>query len=111
MFVHGAGYLQNVHRWWSSYFHEYMFHHLLMEHGFAVLDIDYRGSAGYGREWRTAIYRHMGGKDLDDHADGAKWPVSQDGVRTKGSRSSWRDRHGVVTTLEAARQALTFAGG
>src|SRR5258708_31391608 len=80
MFVHGAGYLQNVHRWWSSYFHEYMFHHLLMEHGFAVLDIDYRGSAGYGREWRTAIYRHMGGKDLDDQVDGAKWLVSQQGV-------------------------------
>ena len=22
-----------------------------------MLDIDYRGSAGYGRDWRTAIYR------------------------------------------------------
>jgi len=31
LFVHGAGYLQNVHRWWSSYYREYMFNHLLME--------------------------------------------------------------------------------
>jgi dipeptidyl aminopeptidase/acylaminoacyl peptidase len=66
IFVHGAGYLQNVHRWWSSYSHEYMFHHILMERGYTVIDVDYRGSAGYGRDWRTGIYRHMGGNDLDD---------------------------------------------
>ena len=77
LFVHGAGYLQNVHRWWSYYAREYMFHHLLMEHGYLVVDIDYRGSAGYGRDWRTAIYRHMGGKDLDDNVDAARWMVSR----------------------------------
>jgi len=43
VFVHGAGYLQNVHKWWSSYSHEYLFHHLLMERGFMVIDLDYRG--------------------------------------------------------------------
>ncbi|WP_194775812.1 S9 family peptidase [Pararhodonellum marinum] len=72
IFVHGAGYLQNVHKWWSSYFREYMFHNLLADLGYTVLDIDYRGSAGYGRDWRTGIYRHMGGKDLSDQVDGAK---------------------------------------
>ena len=66
IFVHGAGYLQNVDRKWSTYYHEYMFDHILMERGFLVIDPDYRGSAGYGRDWRTAIYEHMGGKDLDD---------------------------------------------
>ncbi len=75
IFVHGAGYLQNAHRWWSTYYHEYMFHNFLVDHGYTVLDMDYRGSAGYGREWRTAIYRHMGGKDLDDQVDGAKYLV------------------------------------
>jgi hypothetical protein len=30
--------LQNVHRWWSPYYREYMFHHLLMERGFLVFD-------------------------------------------------------------------------
>ena len=77
IFVHGAGYAQNVHRYWSSYSREYMFHHFLMEHGYMVLDMDYRASAGHGREWRTAIYRHMGGKDLEDNVDGAKWLVTQ----------------------------------
>ena len=56
VFVHGAGYLQNVDHKWSTYYHEYMFHHFLMEHGYTVIDMDYRGSAGYGRDWRTAIY-------------------------------------------------------
>ena len=77
IFVHGAGYLQNVHNWWSSYYREYMFHHLLASRGYTVLDIDYRGSAGHGRDWRTAIYRFMGGEDLDDQVDGARWLVGE----------------------------------
>jgi dipeptidyl aminopeptidase/acylaminoacyl peptidase len=75
VFVHGAGYLQNAHRYWSSYYREYMFHHLLASQGYVVLDPDYRASAGYGRDWRTAIYRWMGGKDLQDVVDGAKYLV------------------------------------
>lgn len=73
IFVHGAGYTQNAHKWWASYFREYMFHNLLADKGYTVLDIDYRASAGYGRDWRTGIYRFMGGKDLEDQVDGAKW--------------------------------------
>ncbi|MBT8403831.1 MAG: prolyl oligopeptidase family serine peptidase [Gemmatimonadetes bacterium] len=80
IFVHGAGYLHNVHNYWSSYYREYMFHHILASQGYVVLDIDYRGSAGYGRDWRTAIYRWMGGKDLSDQVDGARWLVANEGV-------------------------------
>jgi acetyl esterase/lipase len=80
IFVHGAGYAQNVHNWWASYFREYMFHHLLASRGYTVLDMDYRGSAGHGRDWRTAIYRHMGGQDLTDNVDGARWLVREMGV-------------------------------
>jgi dipeptidyl aminopeptidase/acylaminoacyl peptidase len=80
IFVHGAGYLHNVHNWWSSYAREYMFHHLLASRGYVVLDIDYRGSAGYGRDWRTAIYRWMGGKDLDDHVAGSTYLAKTYGI-------------------------------
>lgn len=83
VFVHGAGYLQNAHKWWSSYFREYMFHNFLVDNGYTVLDMDYRGSAGYGRDWRTGIYRHMGGKDLEDQVDGAAWLVKNQGVDPK----------------------------
>lgn len=76
MFVHGAGYLQNVHRRWPVYFREQMFHQLLTEHGYLVLDLDFRASEGYGRDWRTAIYRRMGTPELQDYKDGLDWLVA-----------------------------------
>ncbi len=80
VFVHGAGYLQNAHNYWSSYHREYMFHNLLTDLGYTVLDIDYRGSDGYGRDFRTAIYRFMGGKDLSDQIDGKNYLVQNMGI-------------------------------
>ena len=77
MFVHGAGYLQNVSERYPNYFREQMFHQLLVERGFIVLDMDYRASAGYGRDWRTAIYRQMGHPELEDYLDGVDYMVSQ----------------------------------
>ena len=74
IFVHGAGYLHNVgHFWKVSYPREYMFNQLLASRGYTVLDLDFRGSDGYGRDWRTAIYRFMGGRDLQDHVDASKY--------------------------------------
>ena len=79
-FVHGAGYLQNVHKWWSNYYREYMFHNLLADQGYLVLDVDYRASAGYGRDWRTAIYRYMGGRDLGDYVDASHYVEQEHGI-------------------------------
>jgi dipeptidyl aminopeptidase/acylaminoacyl peptidase len=73
IFVHGAGYLQNVDLRHPYYFREQMFHNLLVQHGYVVLDMDYRASAGYGRDWRAAIYRQMGYPELEDLLDGKKW--------------------------------------
>ncbi len=80
IFVHGAGYLQNAHNYWSGYMREYMFHNLLADLGYTVLDIDYRASEGYGRDHRTGIYRFMGGKDLTDQLDGKKLLVEKYGI-------------------------------
>jgi dipeptidyl aminopeptidase/acylaminoacyl peptidase len=73
LFVHGAGYLHNVAHIWSYYFREWQFNQLLASKGYIVLALDYRASAGYGRDWRTAIYRHMGGRDLQDEVDASAW--------------------------------------
>ena len=73
IFVHGAGYLHNVGNFWSEYPREYMFNQFLAAHGYVVLDADYRASEGYGRDWRTAIYRWMGGRDLQDEVDVSKY--------------------------------------
>jgi dipeptidyl aminopeptidase/acylaminoacyl peptidase len=80
LFVHGAGYLQNAHNYWSNYYREYMFHNLLCDLGYTVLDVDYRASEGYGRDYRTAIYRFMGGRDLDDFIDAKDFLVKQYGI-------------------------------
>jgi dipeptidyl aminopeptidase/acylaminoacyl peptidase len=114
VFVHGAGYLQNAHRYWSSYFREYMFHHVLAVRGYVVLDVDYRGSAGYGRDWRTAIYRHIGGKDLEDVVDGVAYLAAEHKVdRTRvgvygGSYGGFITLMGMFTTPDvfAAGAAL-----
>jgi dipeptidyl aminopeptidase/acylaminoacyl peptidase len=57
-----------------------MFHNFLVDRGYTVIDVDYRASSGYGRDWRTAIYRWMGGHDLNDNVDGAKYLVEEHGV-------------------------------
>lgn len=75
VFVHGAGYLQNVTNGWNNYYREFLFNELLTQKGYVVLDIDYRGSAGYGREWRTDVYDFLGGKDMDDHVDAIDFMV------------------------------------
>ncbi|HEX6624770.1 MAG TPA: S9 family peptidase, partial [Pyrinomonadaceae bacterium] len=111
LFVHGAGYLQNAHKWWSTYYREYMFHHLLMERGYAVLDIDYRGSAGYGRDWRTGIYRHMGGKDLTDHVDGVRYLVAEHGVDPKRVGLYGGSYGGFITLMAMFTEPEVFAAG
>ncbi|MEN7342697.1 MAG: prolyl oligopeptidase family serine peptidase [Pseudomonadota bacterium] len=73
MFVHGAGYTQNAHAGWPYYFREFMFHTLLAQQDVIVIDMDYRASKGYGRDWRTAIYRNMGRPELADFVDGIDW--------------------------------------
>jgi dipeptidyl aminopeptidase/acylaminoacyl peptidase len=111
IFVHGAGYAQNVHRYWASYFREYMFHHFLMENGFLVMDVDYRASSGYGRDWRTAIYRHMGGKDLDDQVDAAAWMVREQGVDAKKIGLYGGSYGGFITLMALFTQPDVFAAG
>jgi dipeptidyl aminopeptidase/acylaminoacyl peptidase len=111
IFVHGAGYLQNVHRGWSRYYREYMFHHLLASRGFTVLDIDFRASQGYGRDWRTAIYRHMGDKDLSDQVDGARYLVEAEGVDPGRIGIYGGSYGGFITLMALFTQPETFAAG
>lgn len=111
IFVHGAGYLQNVHKWWSSYFREYMFHNFLADNGYTVLDIDFRASAGYGRDWRTAIYRHMGGKDLSDQIDGARFLSKNYGVDPKRIGIYGGSYGGFITLMALFNAPETFRCG
>ncbi len=111
IFVHGAGYLQNVHNWWSSYYREFMFHNLLADRGYTVLDIDYRGSAGYGRDWRTAIHKYMGRTDLSDQVDGARYLVDELGVEPGRIGIYGGSYGGFITLMAMFTEPETFAAG
>lgn len=111
VFVHGAGYLQNAHKWWSNYYKEYMFHNLLADKGYTVIDIDYRASAGYGRAWRTGIYRHMGGKDLTDHLDAAKLLVEEYNIDPKRIGIYGGSYGGFITLMAMFTAPDVFAAG
>jgi dipeptidyl aminopeptidase/acylaminoacyl peptidase len=111
VFVHGAGYLQNVHYWWSQYFREFMFNNLLTDAGYTVLDIDYTASSGYGRNHRTGIYRHMGGKDLSDQVDGVKLLVEKYGVNPKHVGLYGGSYGGFITLMGLLTEPEVFSSG
>lgn len=111
LFVHGAGYLQDVHLRYSYYFREQMFNNLLAHNGYVVLDLDYRASAGYGRDWRTAIYRQMGHPELEDLLDGKKWLVEQAGADAKRVGIYGGSYGGFMTLMALFRAPGQFAAG
>ncbi len=111
MFVHGAGYLQNAHLGWSAYSREFMFHSFLVQQGFVVLDMDYRASAGYGRDWRTAIYRKMGSTELEDLRDGVEWLVDNHGVDRERIGVYGGSYGGFLTLMALFNESDLFAAG
>ncbi len=50
---------------------------LLASHGYAVLQVNYRGSTGYGREFWQKGFRQWGHTMQDDISDGVKWLVDE----------------------------------
>lgn len=78
--------------------------------GFAVLDVNYRGSTGYGRAYRRLLDGVWGVADVEDCVHGARWLVDQgraDGDRliiTGGSAGGY-------TTLSALTFHNTFKAG
>jgi dipeptidyl aminopeptidase/acylaminoacyl peptidase len=111
IFVHGAGYTQDVTLGWSYYFREQMFHNLLVQKGYVVLDMDYRASEGYGRDWRDAIYRKMGHPELEDLLDGKAWLVKNHRVDPKRVGIYGGSYGGFMTEMALLRAPGEFAAG
>jgi len=111
VFVHGAGYLQNSHLGWSSYFREFMFHTFLTQRGYVVLDMDYRASAGYGRNWRTAIYRQMGTPELEDLEDGVRYLAENENVDRARVGIYGGSYGGFITFMALFKKPELFACG
>ncbi len=111
MFVHGAGYLQNVSKRYPNYFREQMFHNLLVQKGYVVLDMDYRASKGYGAKWRNAIYRQMGHPELVDYIDGVNYMVAQHQGDAKNVGVYGGSYGGFMTFMALMRAPETFKAG
>jgi dipeptidyl aminopeptidase/acylaminoacyl peptidase len=111
LFVHGAGYTQNVHLRYPYYFREQMFNNLLVQQGYVVIDMDYRASEGYGRDWRTAIYRQMGHKELEDLLDGKRWLVEHAAADPKRFGIYGGSYGGFMTLMALFRAPGEFAAG
>jgi dipeptidyl aminopeptidase/acylaminoacyl peptidase len=83
----------------------------LANRGFAVLQINYRGSSGYGKAFLHAGDRQWGAKMLDDLIDGAEWAVSQ-GFADKDRLAIYGASYGGYATLAAlAFRPAVFACG
>jgi dipeptidyl aminopeptidase/acylaminoacyl peptidase len=111
IFIHGAGYTQNVSLKFPYYFREQMFNNWLVQHGYVVLDLDYRASAGYGRDWRTAIYRQMGHPELEDLLDAKRWLVQQAAVDANRIGLYGGSYGGFMTLMALFRAPGEFAAG
>ena len=68
--VHGGGYAQSVMKGWRW---RTLFDSYLVQRGYIVLDLDYRGSSGYGRKFRTDVYLRLMGPDLEDEMTGLEF--------------------------------------
>ena len=111
MFVHGAGYTQNAHLGWPYYFREFMFHTVLAEAGYVVLDMDYRASKGYGRDWRAEIYRNMGHPELEDFLDGVDFLATNHSVDRERVGIYGGSYGGFMTFMALFREPQAFAAG
>ncbi len=75
IWIHGDGINQNYDGWHvqRNYAVYYSFHQYLLQEGYVVFAPDYRGSIGYGRDWRNGVYMDVGGKDAKDAWMGANY--------------------------------------
>ena len=82
-----------------------------MAQGYTVLEIDYRGSAGYGRDFRTAIYRHMGGPDLQSAVAALDYLATHHGIDRRRVGIFGRSYGGFLTLMALLTRPGVFAAG
>ncbi|MEU0716883.1 prolyl oligopeptidase family serine peptidase [Streptomyces lavendulocolor] len=82
-----------------------------VDHGYAVVRVNYRGSTGYGREWTDALKHRVGLIELEDIAAVREWAVTSglaDPARLVLTGGSWG---GYLTLLGLGTQPDAWALG
>jgi dienelactone hydrolase len=96
MLVHGGPTAQDTDGWDPEV-------QAYVDHGFAVALVNYRGSTGYGREWRDTLVGNVGGPELEDVNAGLADLIARgvaDPARAVIAGWSWG---GYVTLLELGK--------
>lgn len=110
VFVHGGPY--GVRDWWE--YDPYV--QAMATRGYAVLQVNFRGSGGYGFEFEKAGWREWGGKMQDDVTDATRWAIQQ-GIADKdriciygGSYGGYAALEGAVSVPDLYKCAIGYVG-
>jgi len=89
---------------------------LLASHGYGVLQMNFRGSTGYGKEFWKASFKEWGRKMQDDITDGTEWLIDE-GIAAPsqvaiygGSYGGYAALAGVTFTPELYTCAIDYVG-
>lgn len=89
---------------WSYFF----LREFLVSRGYAVLQMNFRGSSGYGDDWFFAAHQDWGGLTYDDVLDGARWAIAQGIADPKRVGVVGWSFGGYIALLGAQRNADVF---
>lgn len=112
VYIHGSGYATSVLKQWGSYQElRFVFNNYLAHEGYVVLEMDYRGSTNYGRDWRSGVYLNMGGPDLEDVLGGVEYLKSLKNVDASRIGIWGWSYGGFMTAMAMFRAPAVFKAG
>jgi dipeptidyl aminopeptidase/acylaminoacyl peptidase len=113
IFIHGAGYLQQVRAstGFGNYTVNHHFHRRLARLGYVVLAPDFRGSAGYGRQFRVDVFQKLGLPDSDDIVASKRWLAANCGIDPERVGIYGGSYGGFLTLMCLFRHPREFAAG
>jgi dipeptidyl aminopeptidase/acylaminoacyl peptidase len=113
VWIHGDGINQNYDGWHvqRNYAVYYSFHQYLLQQGYVVFAPDYRGSIGYGRDWRNGVYMDVGGNDAKDAWMAANYLKTLPYVDANGMGVWGLSYGGFFTLIAMTDQPTLFRAG
>jgi len=108
LLVHGGPWFRDQ---WGAEYYTNRLAQFLANRGYAVAQINYRGSTGYGRKFMEAAIGEFGGKMHDDLLDGVQWLVGQGIADPQRIAIMGRSFGGYATLVGLAFTPDTFACG
>lgn len=82
-----------------------------LDHGFAFLTINYRGSSGFGRAFEQAIWGNVGRLEVEDLAAARDWLIGEGIARPDEILLTGWSYGGYLTLLGLGKQPELWAGG